>query len=87
MKRTILKLQHKEKEDLFIVVNGGVADAYDVSEKYKGKGYNIKEITPAQMCIFQNEKCPIITEHLNYYTIFYNQQELRVTSTQIRYYD
>ena len=83
MKRTILKLQHKEKEDLFIVVNGGVAQVYDVSERYKGKGYRIKQITPAQICIFQNEKCPIISEHLNYYTIFHNEQEIKVTSTQI----
>lgn len=84
MKRTILKLQHKEKEDLFIVVNGGVAEAYDVAEKYRVKKYVIKEAKLAQICIFQNEKCPIITEHLNYYTIFHNEQEIKVTSTQIK---
>jgi hypothetical protein len=83
MKRTILKLQHDEKPDLFIVVNGGVAEAYDIAQTYKVKNYVMKEAVPARICIFQNEKCPIISEHLNYYTIFHNQQELAVTSTQI----
>ena len=83
MERTILKLQHAEKPDLFIVVNGGVAEAYGIAQTYKVKNYVMKEAVLARICIFQNEKCPIISEHLNYYTIFHNQQELAVTSTQI----
>jgi hypothetical protein len=83
MKKTILKLKHKEKDDLFMVVNGDIAKAYDVAQTFNVKGYTMKSATPAQICIFKNEKCPIISEHLNYYTIFHNEKELIVTSTQI----
>lgn len=83
MKRTLLILEHKTKSDLFIIVIGDILKAYDVAYTYKVKRYSIKEITPAKICIFQNEKCPIISEYLSCYTIFYNEKELTVSSTQI----
>lgn len=81
--KTILTLKHAEKEDLFCVVNGNVAKAYDVAETYKNKGYSIKSITPAKMCIYNGFECTIISEHLNFYTLLCNGQEIRVTSTEI----
>lgn len=81
--KTILKLKHATKEDLFCVVNGNVSKAYDVAETYKAKGYIMKEATPAKMCIYKDVECAIISEHLNYYTILYNESEVTVSKNQI----
>lgn len=81
--KTILTLKHAEKEDLFCVVNGNVAKAYDVAETYKVKGYSIKSITPAKMCMYNGKECAIISDHLNYTTILFENNEIKVTSTQI----
>lgn len=81
--KTILTLKHAEKEDLFCVVNGNVAKAYDVAETYKVKGYSIKSATPAKMCNYNGQKCTIIKELFNFYVILHEEQEKWVTSTEI----
>jgi len=81
--KTILILSHKEKQDLFMVVNGNVSKAYDVAETYKVKGYRLKSATTAKTCIYKGQECAIISEHLNYYVIQFEHKEIMVTSNEI----
>ena len=81
--KTILKLKHATKEDLFCVVNGNVAKAYDVAETYKAKGYTMKEATPAKMCIYKGVECAIVKELFNYYVVLHLDKEEIVTKNQI----
>lgn len=81
--KTILILKHPTKEDLFSVVNGNVAKAYDVAETYKAKGYIMKSATPAKMCNYNGLECTIIKELFNFYVILHEEQEKWVTSTEI----
>jgi hypothetical protein len=81
--KTILILSHKEKQDLFMVVNGNVSKAYDVAETYKVKGYRLKSATTAKTCVYKGQECAIISEHLNYYWIVFEGKEIKVTSNEI----
>jgi hypothetical protein len=84
MKRTILKLKHAEKPDLFIVVNGGIAEAYDVAQTFKVKKYVMKEAIPAKICIYKDTECAIIEKSLNTLVVLYEGKGIRTSYSLIK---
>lgn len=52
------------------------------NEEWSTKG--LKLFIPYKPCIYKGVKCAIISDHLNYSIILFENEEIRVTSTQIK---
>lgn len=83
MERTLVTLKDNNNDDLFIIVTGDILKAHNIAHTYKTKGYSIKEVTPAKICIYKNEKCPILSKNINFHTIFYKEKEIAVLPREI----
>ena len=51
-------------------------------EEWSTKG--LKLFIPYKPCIYKGVECAIISDHLNYTTILFEDQEIKVTSTEIK---
>jgi hypothetical protein len=56
---------------------------YKIVDKSHDLPKDTKYFIPYRPCIYKRTECAIITEHLNYYWIVYNQEEIKVTSNEI----
>ena len=83
MERTLVTLKHETKDDLFIIALGDILKAHNIAHTYKTKGYSIKEVTPAKICIYKNEKCPILSKKISICNIFYKEKEIAVLPREI----
>lgn len=62
--------------------SNGVAK-YELVEKNAILPTNTKYFIPYRPCLYKGQECPIISEHLNYYTILFNNEEIKVTANEI----
>jgi hypothetical protein len=62
--------------------SNGIAK-YEIVEKNAILPSNTKYFIPYRKCNYKGQECAIVSEHLNYYVIVYNQGEIKVTSNEI----
>jgi hypothetical protein len=62
-------------------LNGIVS--YKIVDKIHDLPKNTKYFIKYRPCIYKGFECPIITEHLNYYWILFDGNEIKVTSNEI----
>jgi hypothetical protein len=60
----------------------GIAN-YEIVEASHQIPSNTKYFIKYRPCTYKGQECAIISEHLNYYWIVYNQEEIKVTSNEI----
>jgi hypothetical protein len=56
---------------------------YQIVEQYHDLPKDTKYFIPYRPCIYKGVECAIITEHLNYYVIVFEENEIKVTSNEI----
>jgi hypothetical protein len=66
---------------LKIELNGLVS--YKIVEQSHELPNGTKYFIPYRPCIYKGVECAIITEHLNYYWIVFEENEIKVTSNEI----
>jgi hypothetical protein len=70
------------KTHLLKTITNGVAK-YEIVEKNAIIPSNTKYFIPYRKCTYKSQECAIVSEHLNYYVIVYNNEEIKVTSNEI----
>ena len=70
------------KTHLLKTIKNGVAK-YEIVENNAILQNNTKYFIPYRPCTYKGQECAIVSEHLNYYWIVYNQEEIKVTSNEI----
>lgn len=68
---------------LLKIENNGVTEYKLVNNNEEWSTKGLKLFIPYNPCIYKGVECAIISDHLNYSIILFENEQIKVTSTQI----
>lgn len=72
------------KTHLIKTENNGVTNYKLVNNNEEWSTKGLKLFIPYRPCIYKGVECAIISRHLNYTTILFENEEIQVSKTQIK---